>query len=182
MLRYFSSFYTYREISQILQIPEGTVKSRLFFFLIPCYFDFMPLKETWINPKIEIKETPNKGKGVFATKTIKTGETVLVWGGEYTNKKGVEKAKEKGKLVLQWDDNLFSVENAGEDLGYYINHACDSNTWMKDAYTLVARRDIAAGEEVTADYALWEADPNYISKWECQCGLPVCRKRITGND
>lgn len=29
MLRYFTSFYTYREISQILQIPEGTVKSRL---------------------------------------------------------------------------------------------------------------------------------------------------------
>jgi len=30
MLRYFSSFYTYDEISQILQIPKGTVKSRLF--------------------------------------------------------------------------------------------------------------------------------------------------------
>jgi RNA polymerase sigma-70 factor (ECF subfamily) len=29
MLRYFTSFYTYQEISQILQIPEGTVKSRL---------------------------------------------------------------------------------------------------------------------------------------------------------
>ena len=29
MLRYFSNFYTYREISQILQIPQGTVKSRL---------------------------------------------------------------------------------------------------------------------------------------------------------
>lgn len=29
LLRYFSSFYTYEEISQILQIPQGTVKSRL---------------------------------------------------------------------------------------------------------------------------------------------------------
>lgn len=141
-----------------------------------------PPKETWINPKIEIKETANKGKGMFATKLVKTGETVLIWGGEYTDREGAEKAKRKGKLVLQWDDNLFSVEDAGEDLGYYINHSCDSNTWMKNAYTLIARRDIRAGEEVTADYALWEADSNYVSKWKCQCGLSVCRKRVTGSD
>lgn len=30
LLRYFTNFYSYSEISQILQIPEGTVKSRLF--------------------------------------------------------------------------------------------------------------------------------------------------------
>lgn len=141
-----------------------------------------PPKETWINSKIEIKETLNKGRGMFATELIKIGDTILIWGGEYTNAKGAKEAKGKGKLVLQWNEDLFSVEDRGDDMGYFINHACDSNAWMKDAYTLVAKRDIQVREEVTADYSLWEADPNYISKWECQCGSPVCRKRITGND
>ena len=141
-----------------------------------------PPKETWINPKIEIRETSNKGKGMFATALIKTSDIILIWGGEYANAKGAEEAKEKGRLVFQWDDDLFSVEDRGDDMGYFINHACDSNTWMRDAYTLVAKRDIQVGEEVTADYALWEADQNYISKWECYCGSLVCRKRITSND
>lgn len=119
---------------------------------------------------------------MFASELIKTDDIIVIWGGEYTNAKGVKEAEEKGKLVLQWDDDLFSVEDRGDDMGYFINHSCDSNAWMKDAYALVAKRNIQVGEEVTADYALWEADPNYISKWKCQCGSMVCRKRITGND
>lgn len=65
---------------------------------------------------------------------------------------------------------------------YYINHSCDPNIWLQDAATLVARRDIPAGEEITADYILWEADENYIAKWDCQCGSSLCRKKITGKD
>ena len=141
-----------------------------------------PPKDTWINPKIEIKETQNKGRGMFAVELIKANEKILIWGGEYTDAQGATEAKGKGKLVLQWDYNLYSVEDRGDDMGYFINHSCDSNTWMEDAYTLVAKLDIQIGEEVTADYALWEADPNYVSKWNCSCGSPVCRKKITGND
>lgn len=140
------------------------------------------LKEDWINPKIAIRETLNKGKGMFATEPIKAGEKILVWGGEYTNATGAEEAKNDGKLVMQWDVDLYSVEDRGNDMGYFINHSCDSNTWMQDAYTLIAKHDIQTGEEITADYSLWEADLNYVSKWKCQCGSPVCRKTVTGND
>jgi len=139
-------------------------------------------KETWINPKIKIRETVNKGKSMFATEPIKTGEKVLIWGGEYINKDKVEKTKANGKLVMQWDDDLFSVEKRGKDPGYFINHSCDSNTWMSDTFTFITKRDIKAGEEVTADYALWEANEDYVSEWECKCGSPLCRKRVTGKD
>jgi len=37
------------------------------------------------------------------------------------------------------------------------NHSCDSDLWMRDAFTLEARRDIAVGEELTVDYALQTA-------------------------
>jgi len=111
-------------------------------------------KQTWINPKIKIQETYEKGKGMFAIENIKSGEKILIWGGEYTNEKDAEKAKINGRLVMKWDENLFSVEDAGDDLGYFINHSCDSNTWMIDAITLSAKRNIQKGEEITADYAL----------------------------
>jgi len=141
-----------------------------------------PPQKTWICPKIEIRETPNKSKGMFAIENIYSGEELLVWGGEYTNAQGAREAKDSGKLCMQWDDDLFSVENRGDDVGYFINHSCDSNTWMIDAYTLVSNKDIKIDEEITADYSLWEANENYISKWECKCGSQDCRKRVTGKD
>ena len=122
------------------------------------------------------------GKGMFATEVIKVDEKVVIWGGEYTDKTGANAAIKKGKLVMQWDINLYSIENRGNDRGYFINHSCDANLWMADAFTLVARRAVNIGEELTADYSLWEADENYISGWECRCGSPLCRHKVTGKD
>lgn len=140
------------------------------------------LKEDWINPKIETRQVIDKGIGMFAIRPIKKGEKVLIWGGEYINKEQAEKAKSKGKLVIQWDDNLFSTEDAGNDRGYFINHSCDPNAWMSDTFTIVAMKDINIGDEITIDYAIFEDNENYISKWECKCGSPICRKKITGRD
>ncbi len=140
------------------------------------------IKETEINPKVEIRESSIKGKGMFALEPIGDGEIVVVWGGQYTaDKDQVEKSRKEGRLVMHLDDDLYSIEERGEDLSYFMNHSCDPNVWMKDAFTLEARRDIKAGEELVADYAMWEGD-DYVSKWECECGSPLCRKRITGND
>lgn len=140
------------------------------------------LKKTWVSPKIEVKETADKGRGMFAINRITADETLLIFGGDYTDLEGAKKAVSNGKGVMQWDDNLFSVEDGSEDRGYCINHSCDPNTWMKDAVTVIAKRDIENGEEITADYVLWEADENYVAKWECKCGSSLCRKRITGKD
>ena len=139
-------------------------------------------KQNWKSPKVLIKTSPIEGRGMFASENIKRGEKIIVWGGDYTDKQGAEKYRKQGKLVMQWDDDLYSYEDRGDDDGYFINHSCDPNMWMADAYTLVARRDIKEGEELTADYALWEADENYVSKWQCKCGSPLCRGRVTGKD
>jgi hypothetical protein len=53
---------------------------------------------------------------------------------------------------------------------------------MNDEVTLSARRDIAVGEELTGDYALWELEPEYVCPFDCQCGSSYCRRRITGRD
>ena len=46
--------------------------------------------------------------------------------------------------------------------------------------TLVATRDIAAGEEVTLDYATFEIDPQWVIP--CGCGASTCRGIVTGFD
>ncbi len=63
-----------------------------------------------------------------------------------------------------------------------INHSCDSNLWLADEVTLVARRDIAPGEELSLDYALTTVEPAWTLDQPCHCGSPLCRHVITGND
>ncbi|MBI5733119.1 SET domain-containing protein-lysine N-methyltransferase [Candidatus Jorgensenbacteria bacterium] len=140
-------------------------------------------QESWLNPKIELKESQNRGKGLFAIELIKAGEKILIWGGLYVHKKEAEKAKSEGKFVMQCDEDLYSVEDRrGGDKTYFINHSCEPNAWMGDMFTIVARRDIVPDEEVTIDYAVFGVDSFYVSKWECVCGSMNCRKRITGKD
>ncbi len=140
------------------------------------------LVDSWINPKVDIRSSPLQGKGMFAKEPIKKGEVIVIWGGDYTTDEEIAtKEKKKGKLVIQLDDNLWSIEQRGEDLTYFMNHSCDPNVWMKDAMTLTSRRDISPNEELTTDYALWEGG-DYVASWTCACASQKCRKKITGKD
>ncbi len=147
-------------------------------------------KKSWIDPRIKIKPSTLHGKGMFAVASIEKGEVVIIWGlpETYGNKEDAEKAAAKGRAkgksiyIDQIDDNLFSVEERGVDPTYFMNHSCDPNVWMKNEVTLIARRDIKRGEELALDYALAEAEEDFVASWECVCGSPLCRKRVTGKD
>ncbi len=69
-----------------------------------------------------------------------------------------------------------------ERSGGSLNHSCDSNLWMADEVTLVASRDIAAGEELTVDYALFTVQSDWALDLPCRCGSISCRQTVTGND
>jgi len=61
------------------------------------------------------------------------------------------------------------------------NHSCDSNLWMRDPFTLEARRDIAPGEEITVDYALQTALPDWdmgLQMWLAALPQGHSRKRL----
>lgn len=147
-------------------------------------------KKSWVDPRVEIESSPLHNKGMFAIAPIKKGEVVVIWGLPltYTSKEDAEVAAAKGRakgksmIVMQLDEDLFTVEERGDDPTHFMNHSCDPNVWMKDEVTLIARRDIKPDAELTLDYALIEADEDHVASWECVCGSPLCRKRVTGKD
>jgi hypothetical protein len=60
-----------------------------------------------------------------------------------------------------------------------VNHSCDPNLgWSTDG--LVAMHDVAAGTELTTDYALSISDPGYLLR--CHCQTYRCRQLVTGDD
>ncbi|GGM33963.1 SET domain-containing protein-lysine N-methyltransferase [Dactylosporangium sucinum] len=62
----------------------------------------------------------------------------------------------------------------------YGNHGCDPNLWWSGPYSLTARRDIAAGEELTNDYATSAGSPAF--RMACACASRLCRGVVTGED
>ena len=63
----------------------------------------------------------------------------------------------------------------------HVNHSCDPNAYLvyvEGGCWLVARRDIAQGEEITIDYAI-----NLVngSAWPCNCGAKRCRRIVVGD-
>lgn len=138
--------------------------------------------KTWLSPKIQVLTSEIHGMGMFARIAIEEGERLIVWGDSYTDREGAEQAQREGKGIMQWDDNVFSYETTEYSEAYLINHSCDPNCWMSDAFTIIARRPIRQREELTTDCALFESDEAFVSKWTCNCGSPLCRGKITGRD
>ncbi len=143
------------------------------------------LKQPWISPKAEVKNSPTHGLGLFAKESIKEGEVAVIWGGNFVNEVEAQKAERQGKAVQKIDDDLFDVfdyDKRHDDPTYNHNHSCNPNTWMKDEVAIIAKHDIEPGEELTIDYAMFVIDDEYVLPGDCQCDSPLCRHTITGKD
>lgn len=141
-------------------------------------------RQSWIDPRIEVRLSPTEGDGMFAREPIKVGEVVTVWGGVLFTEAEIRAGKAKQHTLAAINEGLYlaGLPDDPDSPDDFMNHSCDPNVWMRDEVTLVARRDIAIGEELTADYAMWEADPNWVLQNPCNCGTSFCRKTITGQD
>jgi hypothetical protein len=78
------------------------------------------------------------------------------------------------------DGALASGSAVDADLGL-LNHSCDPTVaWVDGEARLVAFRDVAAGEELTVDYATCTTDPSMLLR--CHCETYRCRQMVTGDD
>lgn len=144
------------------------------------------LSQTWKDPRIEIRGSSLTGDGMITHGPIHEGEAVCIIGGTVMTQAEFEDFQATHSLYsfIQIEEDLYLVEDveASGTLYAAMNHSCDSNTWMADEVTLVARRDIGVGEEVTVDYALFTTQSNWIMDSRCRCGSPYCRRIVTGDD
>lgn len=140
------------------------------------------LPTTWYDPRAEIRPSHIQGNGMFAARPIDEGETVVVIGGTILTtiqfQEFTATATRYNAIQIGEDAHLVDLPTAPGGM----NHACDSNLWMQDEVTIVARRTIPAGEELTIDYALQSGLPTDLLGELCRCGSPVCRRVITGDD
>lgn len=134
-----------------------------------------------IHEGLVVKEHANKkAKGLFATQNFKKGEVLVVFGGRAATRETINKiSPDLSRHALQIGKNLFLLQHVFED-GEYINHSCDPNLGFEGQITLVAMRDIEAGEEVCFDYAM--VDMSDADEFNCLCSSPFCRKKVTGED
>ncbi len=124
-----------------------------------------------------VKETKEKGKGVFALKNFKKGEFI------FRSRKGkIIKSKDFPKLppeeqehINQIEKGVFEVQRSPE---CFINHSCDPNTIFKgkSAYAL---KSIKKGEEITTDYRISALDEGW--KMKCKCGSKNCIGIVEGD-
>jgi hypothetical protein len=140
--------------------------------------------QSWVDSRVVVGDTLDKGKGMFACQPITIGEIVIVWGGKLFSQEDIDSRRFKPHTAAAIAEGVYLAGDVGdEDLpDEFTNHSCDPNLWMMDEVTISARRNIDAGEELTADYAMWEGDERWIAQWECRCGSRLCRKVITGKD
>jgi hypothetical protein len=141
--------------------------------------------QSWNDPRIEVRTSPIHGKGIFANANIQKGETVMIWGGTLFTYEEIlaGKALEHSSTAVHEGIYLGHTPEQGLSTDDYLNHTCDPNIWMVNETTWVARRNIHAGEEITADFAMyWGPEDKEWVQWECQCGSPLCRKLFTNQD
>ncbi len=134
-----------------------------------------------ISNKVEVRDSPIHGKGMFAKKDIKKGEVVFIKGGYILTR---DEFYSNGTInsYLPLDDNYFLAAKSKEDelhIKLYNNHSCDPNCGLRGEITFIAIKDIRQGEELTCDYAFID---NEDYEFECSCGSVNCRHIVTGRD
>jgi hypothetical protein len=139
--------------------------------------------QAWLDPRLDLRPSAIQGRGLFTRHPIQSGEVVLVWGGTILTAADIRTGKARSGSASIVAEGLYLADDLADpdSPDYFLNHSCDPNLWLQDEITLIARREIQAGEEVTGDYALWETDPAWVIE-PCRCGALACRGRITGND
>lgn len=108
---------------------------------------------------------------------------VAVWGGKVYSAAEVETMSEifphfATHTVSVCDGYFFGSENVFEldDAGLF-NHSCAPNVGVQGQIVVVARRSIAAGEELLFDYETMETS---AEPFVCRCGAAHCRGKIDG--
>ncbi|HNV73144.1 MAG TPA: SET domain-containing protein-lysine N-methyltransferase [Gemmatimonadaceae bacterium] len=133
-----------------------------------------------------IEGSPIAGYGIHATRPITKGE--IVFHGE----ERAQRIVTRGHVERTWSaselesfrhyaypvsEEVFVLWDSNPSEWAPQNHSCDPNTEFF-GLDVVARRDIAPGDELTLDFATLLGETS--ASFQCNCGSPVCRGVVSG--
>ena len=121
-----------------------------------------------MNEDTEIRQSSISGRGVFARREFRKGETVFRWDvSQKIRRDRIDSlASDEHHFLNPFDDEFFVLLGEPER---YVNHSCDNNTRVEH-FTDVAIRDILPGEEIASDYRSGGVAIDFV----CRCGAPNC--------
>ena len=121
----------------------------------------------------ELRETSEKGEGIYATKSFKVGDIFMVGVIKEVLTSNHSHASQIAENTHVLHDGLISK----------VNHCCEPNCGIRvnetGAHDFVAMKDINVNEEATFDYAMRNYSIDHFPK-NCMCGAHNCRGKITG--
>ncbi|WP_263384253.1 SET domain-containing protein [Granulicella arctica] len=128
-----------------------------------------------MQPGLIIRSSTIHAAGCYTTRSIKKGDRVCEYDGPRMTKEVADEryADRFVTYLFGYGDGNMVIDGFGTPM--FINHSCAPNCETEDdndhIYVL-ALRDIAAGEELTYEYNLYDSDDEEGS---CHCGAPNCR-------
>lgn len=145
---------------------------------------------SWVNKKITVRKSGEKGVGSFANARIRKGEKLIVQGGKIMSYQALLNSAYRNLYnhAFQVSEGLLicPIDSTGEKLDgiFQVNHSCAPNCGLRGQIILVAMQVIEQGEEITYDYAMTDANQGEVTcdPMTCLCGSNNCRKTITGDD
>lgn len=132
------------------------------------------------NAGVVVRPSPIEGLGLFAARPCGAGQPIRRINVVREVTPGAPLRPELGERADHCDYPDGKVVLIGFP-DRHVNHCCDPNAYLRYEAArafLWARRDIAAGEEITADYSI-----NVVGgdSWPCHCGAARCRGTVVGD-
>jgi SET domain-containing protein len=131
-------------------------------------------KDSW-----EVRESGNKGRGIFTKKTIVPGTIIGDYIGKMIKASEEDRYEKKGHFYLMYYSDYATIFPDPTKPGIHLlNHSCTPNTWMYTyrGHTLYfALRTIFPGEELTVSYLLSPQDKDCNPCTHlCHCDSIIC--------
>lgn len=125
---------------------------------------------------------PGKGRAVLSAAPIRRDEIIAVFGGviiPLDQALGLS-PRQMTQCIQVEDDWVLWSAHLRQTTADWINHSCAPNAGLAGQVTVVAMRDIAAGEEICFDYAMCSSC--LLDDFDCRCGAPECRGHVGPDD
>ena len=136
---------------------------------------------------IEVRPSAIHGLGVFARRPIAEGTRLIEYAGEVVSEAEGDARYDEGAMarhqtyLMALEGGLCIDAAVGGNESRFINHSCEPNCQAveEDGRVWIETREpIAAGQELSYDYAYDREEGDDETFYRCGCGARGCRRTI----